>query len=290
LAGQDFDCFEAVYVLDEGSHLIGIILWKELWRAASSASVQALMNRQFATARLQDDQEQVASLAVQYGMNAVPVVDAGGHFVGVVPAQALIAILRREHIEDLHRLSGIQGENSLAVYALEAPPTRRAGRRLPWLLVGLAGSILATFVVSRFEQALTHQLSLAFFVPGIVYLADAIGTQTEAIAVRGLCLRHEPLGSLLRGELATGLIIGSTLGVISLPLVLIAFRDWGLALTVALTIVTAGGLATSVGLLFPWLLDQLGTDPAFGSGPVATIIQDILSLLTYFWIAQFILL
>lgn len=31
----------------------------------------------------------------------------------------------------------------------------------------------------------------------------------------------------------------------------------------------------------PWLLARTGRDPALGSGPVATIIQDVLSLLVY---------
>ena len=42
------------------------------------------------------DQEHVASLAIDAGVSAVPVVDAAGHLLGCVPAQALIAILRRE--------------------------------------------------------------------------------------------------------------------------------------------------------------------------------------------------
>jgi magnesium transporter len=59
---------------------------------------------------------------------------------------------------------------------------------------------------------------------------------------------------------------------------------------VAVTILTAGGVATSVGLLFPWILDQLGKDPAFGSGPVATIVQDVLSLLIYFAMVQWLVI
>jgi magnesium transporter len=35
-------------------------------------------------------------------------------------------------------------------------------------------------------------------------------------------------------------------------------------------------------MIFPWLLDRLGFDPAFGSGPLATVIQDLLSILIYF--------
>jgi magnesium transporter len=53
--------------------------------------------------------------------------------------------------------------------------------------------------------------------------------------------------------------------------------------------VVAGALATTVGLLLPWALARTGRDPAFGSGPLATIIQDTVSLLIYFAIASLLL-
>jgi magnesium transporter len=40
-------------------------------------------------------------------------------------------------------------------------------------------------------------------------------------------------------------------------------------------------VAASLGLLLPWWLARSGRDPALGSGPIATIIQDVLSLLVY---------
>ena len=36
----------------------------------------------------------------------------------------------------------------------------------------------------------------------------------------------------------------------------------------------------------PWLIARSGRDPAFGSGPLATVIQDILSLLVYFGVVK----
>ena len=35
-------------------------------------------------------------------------------------------------------------------------------------------------------------------------------------------------------------------------------------------------------MALPAVLDALGRDPAFGSGPLATVLQDLLSLLMYF--------
>jgi magnesium transporter len=254
--------------------------------AAGETAIAEIMWSDPPHARPGDDQEHVAGLAIRHRLPAVPVMDERGEFLGVVPSAALMAILRQEHIEDLHRLAGIRRETAHARLALEEQPARRAGDRLPWLLVGLAGSIVATLVMARFEHVLERRLAVAFFVPGIVYLADAIGTQTEAIAVRGLSLSQVPIRRLLLGELWTGALIGLCLAGLAFPLVLLVFHDARLAAAVALAILMAGAVATSVGLLFPWFLAHHGRDPALGSGPIATILQDVLSVLTYLLVAQ----
>ena len=41
--------------------------------------------------------------------------------------------------------------------------------------MGLAGSMVAALIVSGFEEQLASNISLAFFLPAIVYLADAVG-------------------------------------------------------------------------------------------------------------------
>jgi magnesium transporter len=76
----------------------------------------------------------------------------------------------------------------------------------------------------------------------------------------------------------TGFLIGLALGALIFPTVLFTFAD----LRLALAVVAAGCVASVLGLVFPWALSRAGMDPAFGSGPVATIIQDVLSLLIYF--------
>lgn len=41
--------------------------------------------------------------------------------------------------------------------------------------------------------------------------------------------------------------------------------------------------------MLPWALQRLKLDPAYGSGPLATIVQDVLSLLIYFGFATALL-
>jgi magnesium transporter len=107
--------------------------------------------------------------------------------------------------------------------------------------------------------------------------------------VRGLSLVHEPLPQLIWGELRTGVVMGVTLAAVALPGVWLAFGELPLAIAVAAAVLTAGAVATTVGLLLPWLLARIGRDPAYGSGPLATVVQDLLSILIYLTIVSLVL-
>jgi magnesium transporter len=274
--------WELVCVVDDYRRLLGTLSAAQLLALPDDATLGAAARRDGPRVLPGTDQERMASVALHHGVASMPVVDADGRLVGVVGPATLMRILRREHVEDLHRLAGISRETGHARDALEEPPLRRVRHRLPWLVVGLGGSMLATFVVARFETALTAKPALAFFVPGLVYLADAIGTQTEAVAVRGLSLSHAGLGRLLGGELRTGLLIGLVLALLAFPMVWWVFGEVQLAAAVTLALTGASMVASTLGLLLPWVLQRFGVDPAYGSGPLATIVQDVLSLLIYF--------
>lgn len=289
IQGREFDATALVCICDEEGRLIGGLSLGSVLALAPDARLGDAMTAPIASVHPDDDQERVASIALHHRLEAVPVVDDNGFLLGIVPPASLLSILRREHIEDIHRLAGIRRESAIARHAMRAPPVRRARDRLPWLLVGLAGSVVATMVMSTFERALEAHLAIAFFVPGLVYLADAIGTQTEAIAVRGLSLSHTRLAPLLGPELRTGLLIGAVLGSIVFALVWLGFGQVKLAIAVSTAVLFAGAVATTIGLVLPWALAHAGSDPALGSGPLATVIQDVLSLLIYFGVVSLLL-
>lgn len=290
LSARPYDCLDLICVIDGADALVGTVTIARLMGAPDGTEIRDLMKAGALAVHPEVDQERVASFALHHVLNAVPVTDMHGHLLGVVPPEALLHILRKEHVEDLHRLAGIGSETARAREAMESPPLRRARHRLPWLLIGLLGSMVATAVVASFEQALESRVMLAFFIPGLVYMADAIGTQSEAVAVRGLSLSHGRIGHWLGSELRTGLIIGVTLGLVTFPAVWLIFGDRALALAVALALVASGAVAATIGMFLPWLLHKSGMDPAYGSGPLATIIQDVLSLLIYFAVATAIVL
>jgi magnesium transporter len=171
---------------------------------------------------------------------------------------------------------------------MDEPIGARLWHRLPWLVLGLVGSAGAALLVRGFEADLAADVRLAFFIPGIVYMADAVGTQTEALVIRGLSV-GVPIRRVFRLETATGLLVGLVLAALTLPAVWLLLGDPWLALTVSLSLVAACGVATVVAMSLPWLMATFGRDPAFGSGPLATVVQDLLSLVIYFLIASAIL-
>lgn len=277
LRGWDLVC-----VIDGDERLLGTLTAPELLALPDAAMLDHVASRDWPRVLPGADQELMASIALHHHVAAMPVVDEAGRLVGVVGPATLMDILRREHVEDLHRLAGITRESKHARHAIEEPSLRRARHRLPWLVVGLGGSMVATLIVVRFESALAAKPAIAFFVPGLVYLADAIGTQSEAVAVRGLSLSHLGLGRLIGGELRTGILIGMVLALLAFPMVWLVFGELRLAAAVTLALAAASIVASTLGLLLPWLLTRFDFDPAYGSGPLATIVQDVLSLLIYF--------
>jgi magnesium transporter len=196
----------------------------------------------------------------------------------------LLSILSEEHAEDMNRFVGMMKESEGTHSALEAPVFTRVARRLPWLGLGLGLSAATAAIMSHFEDVLTANITVAIFIPALVYIADAIGTQTEAVAVRGLSLGRPLLLKTFVSEALTGAVIGASLGIVAFLGITWIYEDLRLAAGVGLSILAAGMAASVIGLALPWLLSFLGMDPAFGSGPVATVIQDAITIIVYFLI------
>lgn len=162
--------------------------------------------------------------------------------------------------------------------------------RLPWLILGLVIGTGASFFVSRFEAVLAEKISLAFFLPVIVYMSDAVGTQTETIFVRDLTEHKANYGKYLKKELSIGLVLGVILGILIGIIAYLWLQDSDVALTIAIAMGLNVSLAPLVATIVPEFIFKSHYDPALGAGPLTTVIQDSISLLIYFTVASIILL
>jgi magnesium transporter len=282
-----FDSMADVAVVQNG-RLVGMIPIEELFTAHSDLPASKIMDPDPPVIGAGVDQEAAAAKAVSHEESSIGVTSADGRFLGLIPPHRMLGVLLEEHREDMARASGFLHQSSSARAASEESLPRRFWHRFPWLLVGLAAAMAAAVIVAGFEQGLGSHLELVFFIPGIVYIADAVGTQTETLVVRGLSVGI-PVGNVMRREIITGIALGAVLGGLAYPLVLMWFGS-DVALTVAASICAASTVATGVAMSLPWLLSRVGLDPAFGSGPLSTVVQDLLSLTIYFAFASSLVL
>lgn len=283
LAGQRHESASHIVVCQERKFL-GVVRIEDLLAASADATLGEIMDREVPVVAPGTDQEVAAWQAVRNGESALPIVDEQGRFISLIPPHRLLAILLSEHEEDLSHLGGFTKSTKAARATSEEPVERRFRHRVPWLLVGLAGALLAADLVGWFEAQLRNKVILAFFIPSIVYLADAVGTQTETVVVRGLSV-GVAMRRMVSRELPAGIAIGLALALVAGPLVWWRWGEADVALCVGLSVLAACSTATLAAMALPWLLDSFSLDPAFGSGPLATVIQDLLSIMIYFAIA-----
>lgn len=162
--------------------------------------------------------------------------------------------------------------------------------RLPPLLIGLALGIALSFLASRFEEVISHDIRVAFFLPFVVYLSAAVGAQTETIYVRDMRSKQAIFHTYLIKESALGIILGILFGVITAIIIALWFHDTLLAASVGSSIFATVSLAPVVALLVSEVSRKLKEDPAAESGPIMTVIQDMISVLIYGLVCSFFLL
>ncbi len=162
--------------------------------------------------------------------------------------------------------------------------------RAPSIFLGLILGILLSFVFSRFEEVLSRDIRVAFFIPFVVYIAAAVGAQTQSIFARDLKTKHANFKKYLAKEIQVGLILGFISALASSLIAFVWFKEPLLACVVGLSMFISVSIAPLVALIVTESLQIEHLDPAVGAGPIATVIQDTLSVLIYGLIASFILL
>lgn len=139
-----------------------------------------------------------------------------------------------------------------------------------------------------FEGPLTSQFILAAFIPLIVYMADAVGHQTETLFVRSLVYQLNMREYVLK-EVKVSVLIALILGILLGGSVAFWLDPFYIGVILGVSLFLTVFTVFLLGIYVPYVLQKLGKDPALGSGPLGTIIRDILSLLIYFAVASALL-
>lgn len=77
--------------------------------------------------------------------------------------------------------------------------------------------------MESFDSARRTDFAVAFVIPGIVYLADAIATRSEAIVVWRISFSNVSVPRLFKGELKPGVYLVITLPPVVFPFIWLTF-------------------------------------------------------------------
>jgi magnesium transporter len=284
LVGRAWESADTIYVLDDET-LVGRIDVADVLLSADDTPASHLMERATARLRPTADREQAVFVAIRRDRDEIPVVDRDGRLVGAVTSQSIIDTMHREHVEETLLLAGIR-RTGLHIGDLASARVRVAvWSRAPWLLFGVVVGLLLSVVSSLFEATMQETIALAFFPPVVAYIADSVGTQSEAIAIRAFAVADVDYRAYLLRELLVGIVIGVMVGLLGGVGAALIAGSTQIGVVVGLSLFVSGAVATVLASLVPIGFMLMDVDPALGSGPLATALQDVISIAIYFLFA-----
>lgn len=276
----------SIYVVDDNDVLKGRLSLKDLLVTSSKSHVSDIYISKVDSVNVNDKAEDVALIMQKYDLEAIPVVDDENHLVGRITIDDIVDFIKEEAEKDYQLAAGITEdvEASDSIFQLSKA-------RLPWLVLGLFGGLMAAKIMGTFDAALQKFPMLFFFTPLIAAMAGNVGVQSSAIIVQGLA-NNNIKGSTwkrLVKEVGLSLINGIILAL--LVMVFGFFQDFNLkfSLTIALSLVVVIILASLIGTFVPIILDKKGIDPAVATGPFITTSNDIFGIFIFFYIAKLVL-
>lgn len=285
---DEIETINHVYVVDSNRRLVGSVHLKQLILAEPYTPLSEIMNRDVISVQVGTDQEEVAKLARKYDLLSVPVVDAQGRLAGRITYDDIVDVIQEEAQEDLARVAGVAEDEE----PREVSIFRISRLRLPWLIVGLIGEIIAAMVLTNFSSELNKVISLVFFIPIITAMGGNAGIQASAIVVRGLATGEIDFSDTLRRlnkEFRIAMLNGLLCGLIIFGVVTVGWKNPSIGLLIAASLMLVIMSASIVGGTVPLALKRFNVDPAIAIGPFITISNDILGLLIYMWVAMLFL-
>jgi len=268
-----------IWVVDDLGKLVGVISLKDLVLEVTDRKISDIMNPEVISVHVDTDQEEVARLVKKYDLVAIPVVGDDQRLAGRITHDDIIDVIEEEADEDISLMAGVIDQE-----IAEESTLKISRARLPWLIAGLFGGIIAAAVIKQFESSLEKILALSFFFPVIMAMGGSTGTQAATIVVRGMATGDISLvniGKRLWMEMRVALVNALVCGILLALIVGTWVSDYGLGSVVGLALVLIIVNAGVIGSAVPMALKKWNIDPALATGPFVTTSNDILSLLIY---------
>lgn len=278
--------YKYIYIVDDKGRLKGYVT---PWKILTSEPHQKLkfISMPIKSVAPETDQEDVASIAIDYDLLQVPVVDNSDRLLGVVTIDDLVDVMEEEATEDIQHLGGLR-----VIETAFFPARRSFASRIPWLYIKLISALLAALVVGYFGDVIQAFIGAAIFMPVVAAVGGSAGTQTLSIIVRALALgevKYSDVKRLLWKEINVGVLTGIAVGLGSSLIAFLWKSNPIFGVVVGLAIILNHISAAAFGVLIPMILEKLGVDPAHASSIFLTTATDVIGFLALLGLTKIII-
>jgi magnesium transporter len=275
------DSIDYIYITENDGTLVGVFSIKEVFRYSPETKVSKIMNSKVVSVSSKISSEQVADIAIKYGIKSIPITE-NGKLVGMIPPKKMSHMLHNSLRKDIFHFAGIHKSHLEYENTLQVPLLKSVTHRIPWLIIGLLGVIITAAVIGLFEGVLQNKIILVFFIPAVVYISGALGNQLQALFIRDLAVMGDKLKIHLYIIKQTSISV-----LIALVISLITFwQDTQAANIIALSMFASIIITNFTSFAITYSIKKVGKDPAIGTGPFATMVSDSTSIIVYLLIAS----
>ncbi|WP_128544890.1 magnesium transporter [Larkinella soli] len=277
----------SVYVVDDHDKLLGRVSLKKIVLARKNARIADIYADDVVFVETYRPVQEVAEVMRRYDLDAIPVVNVQGRLLGLITIDDVVDVITEQAELDIQAIAGITGD----VEEEDDTIWKLVGARLPWLIAGAVGSLMAATVINTFNTQLSKIAALAAFIPIVGSTGGNVGIQTASLIVQSLAEKSglsatvgQRLAKMVLVAMINGLIIGSLAGSYCLLI-----GEPRLVPVVSLALLSVVMLASFMGTVTPIILNRIGVNPAVASGPFITTANDLIGIGVYFLIASILL-
>ena len=293
----DNDNISTIYVVDKNECFCGAVDLKYLIISRKYMALEDLITTSFPYVYAKETIDDCIEELKDYSEDSIPVLDYDKKILGVITAQDIVEVVDEEMGEDYARLAGLTAEEDLNEPLLESMK-----KRIPWLAVLLALSLVVSAVVGIFEQVVSQLTLVVSFQSLILGMAGNAGTQSLAVTIRVLMDENLTGGQklhLMFKEMRVGLVNGFLLGVLSMIFIGIYIElakgrgfafSFAVSACIGCSLMVAMLISSIMGTVIPMLFHKIKVDPAVASGPLITTVNDLVAVVAYYGLAWILLI
>ena len=163
--GKDAETVYTIFVRDSRRTLTGTVDLDDLIFAKEDEVLSDIMNRDFVSCNVNDDQEDVAKMFKRYDLTAMAVVNNEDKIVGIITIDDVVDIMEEEVSEDIAHMAAI---TDMSNPYLETPTFKLVLKCFPWILALMVLQVFTTMILSGFESEIGKFAILAVFTPLIM--------------------------------------------------------------------------------------------------------------------------